>query len=91
MHLHPLTLEDILQRESREKLEGFTSLGYYFVVFRAIEAKTAREKIKKQIALSNGLRGSQDDLGIVDEALIYLIVFEEGICSVSFKFPSLLK
>ena len=36
LHLHPLTLEDIISQESREKLELFPRLGYYFIVFRAL-------------------------------------------------------
>ncbi|GAB00078.1 uncharacterized protein L969DRAFT_97288 [Mixia osmundae IAM 14324] len=35
--LHPLTIEDILQQEPREKLEVFERLGYYLVVFRALD------------------------------------------------------
>ncbi|ORX35589.1 hypothetical protein BD324DRAFT_630759 [Kockovaella imperatae] len=35
--LHPLTLEDILQQDPREKLDTFDSLGYYFLVVRALD------------------------------------------------------
>ena len=35
--LHPLTIEDILHQETREKLESFPALGYYFIVFRALD------------------------------------------------------
>lgn len=35
--LHPLTVEDILKQESREKVERFDRLGYYFVVIRALD------------------------------------------------------
>lgn len=35
--LHPLTVEDVLQQDTREKVEVFESLGYYFVVIRAID------------------------------------------------------
>ncbi|GAA5895374.1 hypothetical protein JCM5296_002390 [Sporobolomyces johnsonii] len=35
--LHPLTIEDILHQETREKMESFPSLGYYFIVFRALD------------------------------------------------------
>ncbi|KAK4701005.1 magnesium transporter, partial [Phenoliferia sp. Uapishka_3] len=35
--LHPLTMEDILHQETREKVESFSSLGYYFIVFRALD------------------------------------------------------
>ncbi len=37
LHLHPLTLEDVLQREPREKIDIYDGLGYYFIVFRAID------------------------------------------------------
>ncbi|BGP33419.1 hypothetical protein JCM10296v2_005220 [Rhodotorula toruloides] len=35
--LHPLTIEDILHQETREKMESFAGLGYYFIVFRALD------------------------------------------------------
>lgn len=35
--LHPLTLEDILHQDPREKLETFERLGYYLISFRAID------------------------------------------------------
>lgn len=35
--LHPLTVEDILKQEPREKVETFDRLGYYFVVIRALD------------------------------------------------------
>lgn len=35
--LHPLTIEDILHQETREKIESFPALGYYFVIFRALD------------------------------------------------------
>ena len=35
--LHPLTVEDILKQEPREKVETFERLGYYFVVIRALD------------------------------------------------------
>jgi Mg2+ and Co2+ transporter CorA len=35
--LHPLTLEDVLQQDPREKLDTFDILGYYFVVVRALD------------------------------------------------------
>jgi Mg2+ and Co2+ transporter CorA len=37
--LHPLTVEDVLQQDTREKVEMFESLNYYFVVVRAIDEK----------------------------------------------------
>ena len=77
MHLHPLTLEDILQQDPREKLELFPKLGYYFISFRAIESRKTRERRRAQ---------AQDDLqdeSIVGEVNVYLVVFREGVCSVS--------
>lgn len=35
--LHPLTVEDILKQEPREKVESFDRLGYYFVAVRALD------------------------------------------------------
>ncbi|THH34176.1 hypothetical protein EUX98_g119 [Antrodiella citrinella] len=37
LQIHPLTLEDILTQDPREKFELFPSLGYYFIAFRTIE------------------------------------------------------
>lgn len=37
LSLHPLTLEDVLQQDPREKLDMFDKLGYYFVVIRALD------------------------------------------------------
>ncbi|ORY26334.1 hypothetical protein BCR39DRAFT_498322 [Naematelia encephala] len=35
--LHPLTLEDVLQQDPREKLDTFDKLGYYFLVVRSLD------------------------------------------------------
>lgn len=35
--LHPLTLEDVLQQDPREKLDTFDKLGYYFIVVRSLD------------------------------------------------------
>lgn len=35
--LHPLTLEDVLHQDPREKLDTYHKLGYYFVVIRALD------------------------------------------------------
>ncbi|KAF8642334.1 hypothetical protein AX16_009603 [Volvariella volvacea WC 439] len=76
LHIHPLTLEDILQREPREKLDLFPKLGYYFISFRAIEG---------QEVLRNGdVWGNQPEAGTVGEANIYIVVFEEGVCTFHF-------
>ena len=37
LDLHPLTLEDVLHQDPREKLDTFDRLGYYFVVVRALD------------------------------------------------------
>ena len=80
MHLHPLTLEDILTQDPREKLELFPRLGYYFLSFRAIESQKTRERLR--YLLSEDELGDKDE-GIVAEVNMYLVVFREGICSVS--------
>ncbi|KAJ7634263.1 hypothetical protein DFH06DRAFT_1436950, partial [Mycena polygramma] len=77
LHLHPLTLEDILMKDPREKLERFPKLGYYFISFRAIESWDNREKYWQQA------RGGHDQ-GVVGEANVYLVVFNEGVCSFHF-------
>ena len=80
LHLHPLTLEDILQREPREKLESYPKLGYYFIVMRALESSTA----ERLDAISQKTGSSQlQDNGAVNGASVYLVVFRGGICTVS--------
>ena len=72
-----MTLEDILQQDPREKLELFPKLGYYFISFRAIESRKTRERRRAK---------AKDDLqdeSIVGEVNVYLVVFREGVCSVS--------
>jgi Mg2+ and Co2+ transporter CorA len=84
LHLHPLTLEDILQQETREKLELFPGLGYYFIVFRAIETRKARERVHGLLNPVGEADGAVNlEEGIVGEAMVYLVVFREGVCSVS--------
>ncbi|KAJ7125622.1 hypothetical protein C8R43DRAFT_898190 [Mycena crocata] len=77
LHLHPLTLEDILMKDPREKLERFPKLGYYFLSFRAIESWDTREKYR-------GKDGDGRDEGLVGEAQVQLVVFKEGVCSFHF-------
>ncbi|OCH96146.1 hypothetical protein OBBRIDRAFT_744160 [Obba rivulosa] len=81
LHLHPLTLEDILQQDPREKLEVFPKLGYHLIVFRAIESKATRERRR---LLNNGNEGPIDE-GILGEVIVYLVVFREGICTFHFS------
>ena len=78
LHIHPLTLEDILQQDPREKLEIFGKLGYYFISFRAIESQATKEKIRREV----GLKDYHDENSI-GEANVYLTVFKGGICCVS--------
>ncbi|EMD42062.1 hypothetical protein CERSUDRAFT_110608 [Gelatoporia subvermispora B] len=80
LHLHPLTLEDILQQDPREKLEVFPKLGYHFIVFRAMESKKTRERLR---LLHGGNEGPIDE-GIIGEVIVYLVVFREGICTFHF-------
>ncbi|KAJ3908593.1 hypothetical protein F5879DRAFT_297812 [Lentinula edodes] len=81
LHLHPLTLEDILQQDPREKLERFPKLGYYFISFRAIESRTMGTKIERQIDFGTDTGG---DEGPFLESNVYLVVFNEGVCSFHF-------
>lgn len=77
LHIHPLTLEDILQQDPREKLEIFGKLGYYFISFRAIESQATRDKIRREVGLREGY-----DENSIGEANVYLTVFKSGICCV---------
>lgn len=81
LHLHPLTLEDILHQETREKVEAFPRLGYYFIVFRALESEKTKAKMTQ---LHLGLDGDNVPHfeGIVNATNIYIIVFRDGICTV---------
>lgn len=82
LHLHPLTLEDILQQDPREKLDIFPKLGYYFISFRAIESRQVRETSQRQMHKMNDnlepVVGHTEDA--VGEANVYLVVSKEGIC-----------
>ena len=80
MHIHPLTLEDILQQDPREKLENFTNLGYYFISFRTIESRSTKERLQREAAAS-GNDWNLDE-GSIGEANAYLTVFDDGICCV---------
>ncbi|KAL0576353.1 hypothetical protein V5O48_005612 [Marasmius crinis-equi] len=77
LHLHPLTLEDILHKERREKLEVFPKLGYSFISFRAIENKTIRENAREN---KLDTITDEDEERLLGETNVYLIIFNEGIC-----------
>jgi len=85
LHIHPLTLEDILQQDPREKMELFAKLGYYFISFRAIQSATVTQPIFQQNSSDTDFYEADD--GALREANIYLVVFKEGICTVSLYFP----
>ena len=86
LHLHPLTLEDILQKEQREKFELFPRLGYYFVVFRAIERPTTDPTTHVPDDESSiGESTVQDAVDVVEATNVYLVVFKEGICTFHFE------
>lgn len=113
-------MEDILHQETREKIESFPALGYYFIVFRALdetyfqytspeptpnnstedvgdsaEQRTTRKREGEQVAgASSGRKGRVDIVegvggkegveGVgVGAVNMYLIVFADGILSVS--------
>lgn len=42
--LHPLTIEDILHQDTREKTETFHSLGYYLICFRGLDESSFKYK-----------------------------------------------
>lgn len=79
LQIHPLTLEDILLQDPREKFELFPSLGYYFIAFRTLETRQTRERRRVRM---QGQQSSMLDQGIVGIVNVYLVVFREGICSV---------
>ncbi|KAG2369362.1 hypothetical protein BDR07DRAFT_1388471 [Suillus spraguei] len=82
LHIHPLTLEDILQQDPREKMELFSKLGYYFVSFRTIQNATVEQPDFQGIASDGDIYKAHD--GALREANIYMVVFKEGICTFYF-------
>ncbi|KAG0708818.1 hypothetical protein DFH29DRAFT_993689 [Suillus ampliporus] len=81
LHIHPLTLEDILQQDPREKMELFSKLGYYFISFRAIQNAAVTQPVYQGVSSDGDIY--QDD-GPLREANIYVVVFKEGICTFYF-------
>lgn len=81
LHLHPLTLEDVLHRDPREKMEYFPKLGYYFVSFRTVVSGMVRKNFHDQPV--ENLRKSYEG-GTLGEANVYLVVFREGVCTFHF-------
>ncbi|KAJ9107477.1 hypothetical protein QFC21_000930 [Naganishia friedmannii] len=70
LHLHPLTLEDVLQQDPREKIDVFENLGYHFIVFRAIDETyfkyTAPEAVNKS-GFAGGRGSRKGKLEIVED------------------------
>ena len=82
--MHPLTLEDILQRESREKFEHFPRLGYYFVVFRAVD-RPDPNTVQKEDGENSSIDGLPELTEVLEITNIYLVIFKEGICVFHFE------
>lgn len=51
--------------------------------FRAIESQATRERLRRYNASDGDQNEYRDDGGVVGEVNIYLVVFREGVCSVS--------
>ncbi|KAG2023640.1 cation transporter [Coprinopsis cinerea AmutBmut pab1-1] len=87
LHIHPLTLEDILQQDPREKLELFPKLGYYFISFRAIESQAERTRMQKEARRHAEATGNDPDAVDIPigEANVYLTVFNDGICCFHYR------
>lgn len=116
-------MEDILQQETREKIETFPTLGYYFIVFRALDetyykytspvtapanvenlataaqgGESAREKEdgyvegrrgRARVDIVEGVGGKEGVEGVgVGAVNLYLVVFADGILSVSRTFAA---
>ncbi|KAF8324881.1 uncharacterized protein EI90DRAFT_2217071 [Cantharellus anzutake] len=83
LHLHPRTLEDILQQNPREKVEIFPRLGYYFVVIRSVDLNNyLAERDREQLG-DDGRPQNEEDIPNVTN--VYITVFREGICSFHFS------
>ena len=106
-------MEDIIHQETREKIETFPTLGYYFVVFRALDesyfkytssdstpataenlrnadTSKANEQAlpgstkRARVDFIEGVGGKEGVEGVgVGAVNLYLIVFRDGIVSVS--------
>ena len=99
LHLHPLTLEDVLQQDPREKIDVFDNLGYHFIVFRAIDETYFKYTAPETNGKGGYTRGrsGRGRLEIVEnrpgkeglEGLgvgglnVYIVVFADGVVSVS--------
>lgn len=69
--MHPLTVEDVLQQDPREKVDVFDRLGYYFVVIRAIDERYFRytsTTTKSSPGSPNYTRSSTSNVTVQGEA-----------------------
>jgi len=90
--LHPLTVEDILQQDPREKVEVFEKLGYYFVAVRALDETFFRirsahdDGSTPRIDLLSGVPGKDGIEGVSVGAInLYLVVFTHGLITFHFE------
>lgn len=81
--LHPLTVEDVLQQEPREKVDVFERLGYYFVVTRAIDERYFRYTSGSASGSSKSL--ASDAEGVDEEKHVNVDVLEKGAKEDSFE------
>ncbi|THV07742.1 hypothetical protein K435DRAFT_267667 [Dendrothele bispora CBS 962.96] len=84
LHLHPLTLEDILTQDPREKLELFPKLGYYLISFRAVESRKFHEKFTSQLYQADPASEAFFENSSLGEANVYIVVLNEGVCTFHF-------
>ena len=64
-------------------MEVFPGLGYYFIVFRALESAQARERFRQYRTHSQDESAESNPIeGAIGAVNVYLIVFKQGICSV---------
>jgi len=78
-------------------VEVFPRLGYYFIVFRALESEKTRARARAT-QLSLGLDVEEDQKerdggegvgGSIGATNVYIVVFRDGICTVSKFFLSI--
>ena len=72
-----------MTQDPREKLELFPKLGYYFISFRAVESRKFHEKFTSQPYQPDTTSEAFLENSTLGEANIYIIVFNEGVCTVS--------
>ena len=65
--MHPLTIEDVLQRDQREKIEAFEPLGYHFIAFRALDENYFRYSASHPVPVHLSHLDIKDEKLIVEE------------------------